>query len=136
MIEPRRYWIASKERLAQVVREIERLDVGPGRVLEVIARPARKEKTVDQRRLFHAVCGDIGLELGNSPGQVKYAIKVDFYGLDEFRVGDQTFFDVQSSEESDRAEYSRLIDHAYLWAAERGVLIQDRRRPAETHKEG
>ena len=130
MLEPRRFWIDTRERARQVAQEIARLPVGP-EVAEVIVRSPRKEKSHEQRGLFHAVCSDIGLELGETPGHVKSAIKFDFYGLDEFTVGGQTVFDVQSSEESDRAEYSRLIDHAYRWAAERDVVILDRRTPAE-----
>ena len=128
-MESRRFWIDSPARARAVAGEIVRLDVGPERVAEVIIRPARKEKTKDQRSLFHAICSDIGTELGNTPGQIKHAIKFDFYGTEEYRVGEEIFFEVPSSEESDRAEYSRLIDHAYRWAAERGVLIQDRRPP-------
>jgi hypothetical protein len=131
MIETARYWIDSRNRAEMIAREIARLDVGPGRIAEVIIRPARKEKTADQRRLFHAICAEIGLAMGATPGQVKYAIKADFYGLETFRVGEEVYVDVQSSEDSDRAEYTRLIDHAYLWAAEREVVIQDR-RPAKS----
>lgn len=131
MIEPRRYWIDSRNRAEMIGREIARLEVGQGRIAEVIIRPARQEKTKDQRALFHAICSEVGLILGATPGQVKYAIKADFYGLDTFRVGEEVFVDVQSSEDSDRAEYSRLIDHAYLWAADRGVYVRDRRQPQQ-----
>jgi len=127
MIEPRRYYVDSRARLRKVMDEISHLDVGPERVAEIIVRAMRREKTHDQRALFHAICGDIGLEIGLTIGQVKRAVKVEFYGEDEFKIGDRTYREIQSSEDSDRAEYSRLIDFTMQWASENGILIQDRR---------
>ncbi len=128
MIEVRRFWCSDRFRLRQVAEEIARLNVGDGHVAEIIIRPARREKTHDQRKLFHAVCGDVGLELGLTPGQVKEMVKQDFYGFEKVRVGRRVYKFVQSSEESDRAEYSRLVDFLYQWSAERGILVQDRRK--------
>jgi hypothetical protein len=127
VIEARTYWARSRHHCRQIADEIMRLDVGQGRIAEIIVRPPRKEKTHDQRKLFHAVCSDIGLELGLTPGQVKEMVKQDFYGFEKIRVGRRVYKFVQSSEESDRAEYSRLVDYTYIWSAERGVLVQDRR---------
>lgn len=127
MIETRHYLCDNRFRLRKVADEIMRLDVAEKHPAEIIVRPARKEKTHDQRKLFHAICGDIALELGLTPGQVKEMIKQDYYGFEKIRVGRRVYKFVQSSEESDREEYSRLIDYAYIWAAERGILIQDRR---------
>lgn len=83
-------------------------------------------KTHEQRKKFHALCAEIGHEVGLTPGQVKAAIKQEFYGLDEFKMGDKWYRIVQSSEESDRMEYSQLIDFAFQWAAENGIAVEDR----------
>jgi hypothetical protein len=82
-------------------------------------------KSHEQRKKFHALCTEIGLEIGLTPGQVKAAVKQEFYGFDEFKMGKKWYRIVQSSEDSDRAEYSRLIDFALQWAAENGVVIDD-----------
>ena len=75
-------------------------------------------KSHEQRKLFHAICRDIGLHIGLTPGKVKEAIKADFFGLDEYRIGEKWYRAIRPSETADRAEYSQLIDFAYQWAAE------------------
>lgn len=86
-------------------------------------RPFRLDKTAEQRDKFHALCRDIGQVIGLTPGQVKAAVKQEFYGLDEFKMGDKWYRTVKSSEDSDRIEYSALIEHAYQWAAENGIAL-------------
>ena len=81
-------------------------------------------KSHDQRKLFHALCFKIGTKLGMEPGMVKEAIKTDFFGIDEFRIGNKWYRRVKSSEDAGKTEYSALIDYAYRWAAEQGVYIE------------
>ena len=79
-----------------------------------------------QRRKFHAMCRDIGLHVGETPGKVKEAIKADFFGLDEYKLGDKWYRAVKPSEQADRDEYSQLIDYTYQWAAENlGFVFPD-----------
>lgn len=82
-------------------------------------------KSNEQRRKFHKVCRLIGLEIGLTPGQVKAAIKQDHFGIDEFKMGDKWYRTIQSSEDTDRIEYSELIEAGYRWAAENGIAIND-----------
>lgn len=84
-----------------------------------------KDKTAEQRGKFHALCAKVGKEIGLTPGQVKAAVKQEYFGLDEFKFGDKWYRAVKSSEDADRGEYSGLIDHLYQWAAEAGVYIHD-----------
>ncbi len=126
---PRYYLVDSPDRLRRVLAHVAAMPVSKARPIEVVVREPRREKSGDQRRLFHAVCADIALELGLTPGQVKDAIKVDFYGEETFIINGVRYAHVQSTEDSDREEYSRLIDHAYQWSAENGVVIPDRRKP-------
>ena len=77
-----------------------------------------KPKTDDQRRKFHAMCRDLGLFIGLTPGKVKEAIKSDYFGLDEYKVGDKWYRAVKPSEQAGRAEYADLISFTYQWAAE------------------
>jgi hypothetical protein len=115
------------------------------RPCELLVRTERVEKTEGQRRLFHAVCADLAPHWGMTPEGVKAKVKEGFYGgevhigpgrltEDEVatfmrllaKVGPYTVV-VQSSEDSDREEYGRLIDHAYQMAAESEVYLADRR---------
>ena len=75
-------------------------------------------KTIEQRNLFHSMCRDIGKFTGETPGHIKAAIKADYFGIDEFKVGSKWYKAVRSSESAQRAEYSDLIDYTKIWAAE------------------
>jgi len=123
----RRWRIDSRRRLIAIAGLISHTLVSEGAPLELILRTERKEKSHEQRKLFHAVCADIAPHWGLTPAGVKLKVKADFYGVDIKLEGETYYAVVQSSEDSDRAEYARLIDHAYQLAAESGHHIQDRR---------
>lgn len=127
MIE-RQYRIGnSRQRLMEVLSLLASFLIKPedDYVLEI--RPARKEKSHDQRKLFHALCAQAGKELGHTPGQIKAMVKQEFFGVDQITTrSGKTYNVVQSSEEADRIEYSALIEALLQWAAENGVLLDTR----------
>jgi hypothetical protein len=71
-----------------------------------------------QRNKFHAMCRELGNHIGMTPGKVKEAIKADYFGLDEYKIGNKWYRAVKPSEQADREEYSELIDYTMVWAAE------------------
>lgn len=95
--------------------------------MELVLWEEPKEKTNDQRKHFHAICAEGGPQIGLTPGQAKEAIKRAFYGVEIKVVAGRRYEVVQSSEDSDRPEYSGLIDFAYQWFAEAGIYVPDRR---------
>lgn len=95
---------------------------------ELVVRSERVEKTDAQRALFHAVCADIAPLWALPPRAVKLRVKADFYGVEVIDRDGVIVGVVPSSEDSDREEYSRLIEHAYQMAAESGHHIPDRRQ--------
>lgn len=82
-----------------------------------------KAKTHPQREHFHKLCRLIGKEIGETPGKIKEAIKADFFGLDEYRIGNKWYRAVRPSETAERDEYSALIDYTYQWAAENLQIV-------------
>ena len=124
----RRWRIDSAEKWRTILRAL--IDMGMDlkrHPVELIVREERVEKTHEQRKLFHAVCSDLAPHFALSPGGMKLKVKASFYGV-EIRDEDGVYYAVvPSSEDSDREEYSRLIDHAYQMGAEQGVVVQDRR---------
>lgn len=97
------------------------------RRFELILREARVEKTDAQRRLWHAVVGDLAPILGLTPGETKHLVKAEFYGSETRTVMGRAHEFVRSSEGSDREEYGRLIDFTYELAAREGINLNDRR---------
>ncbi len=81
------------------------------------------DKSHEQRKKWHAMLTEIGNQVGATMGQVKHAIKVEFYGLEDYELDGKAYTFVQSSEESKKGEYSRLIEYTYQWAAERGLTV-------------
>lgn len=88
-------------------------------------RPIDYPKTIAQRNKFHAICRQIGNQLGNTPAEIKTAIKTYHYGMDEFKVGDKWYRGLRSTEDDGKIEYSELIEVAYRWAAENGIAINE-----------
>lgn len=88
-------------------------------------QPLELDKTAAQRNKFHALCREIGKELGETPGHIKEAVKQEHFGLDEFKIGGKWYRAVKSSEDAKRMEYSELIETALRWAAENGVYLDE-----------
>ena len=117
----------SSKRLHEVLSLLSNFLINPedDYVLEI--RPARREKSHDQRKLFHSLCKEAGKELGHTPGQIKDMVKQEYFGLDQITTKKgKTYTVVQSSEEADRFEYSELIECLLRWASENGVLLDTR----------
>lgn len=85
--------------------------------VELIVRDWKRPKSGRQRRLFHAVCNDLGLQLGYFPGEMKKEVKRRYFGEGDY-----------STEDLDHEDYGHLIECAYALAAELGIFIPDRRR--------
>lgn len=123
-----REWIIdSQDKLRRVLGGLSALVVNPKFPFELILREQRKDKTTKQRNLFHAICAEGGPKVGLTPGEAKQAVKRDFYGYEVRSVQGRRYELIQSSEDSDREEYSGLIDYAYQWFSEAGVYVPDRR---------
>jgi hypothetical protein len=86
-----------------------------------------RNKTQEQRGYFHAICTEIGTAMGLTMGQVKEAVKAEEFGYEEFKAVGKWYRMVQSSEDTDRGNYSKLIETAIRWAAEGGVTVKDPR---------
>lgn len=124
----RRWLFRSREHWRSVLGALLAMSFDPARQpVEMILRKPRVEKTHDQRKLFHAICAELAPHIGLTPGEAKQLVKQSFYGVERKLVLGRVREFTQSSEDSDREEYSRLIDHAYQVAAEAGVVISERR---------
>lgn len=124
MIE-RHYRIGnSRQRLLEVLSLLANFLIRPEDDYMLTIGPARKEKSHDQRKLFHALCTEFGREIGYTPGQIKAMVKEEHFGVDTVTLRNgKTYTVTQSSEEADRAEYSALIETLLRMAAENGVLL-------------
>ena len=78
----------------------------------------KAQKTDIQRNKFHAMCRELSKHIGETPGKIKEAIKTDFFGVDEYKLGSKWYRVIRPSESAKRDEYSELIDYTFIWAAD------------------
>ena len=123
----RRWRINSQGKLKRVLGGLSAIVVDPRAPFELVVREEHRDKTDSQRRLFHAIVSEGAPQMGLTPGEAKQAVKEAFYGVEIKVIMGRRYTIVQSSEDSDRPEYSGLIDFAYQWFAEAGVCVPDRR---------
>jgi hypothetical protein len=124
----RRWRIDSKEKWRRIVTGLLEMTFDPEkRPVVLVLREELVEKTPAQRALFHAICGDLAPHLGLTPRACKLLVKARFYGVEAADHDGVIVAIVPSSEDSDREEYSQLIDFAYQMAAEQGIHLADRR---------
>ena len=99
--------------------------------MELVLRSWRREKSDDQRRLWHAVIADAAPHFHLTPAEMKLLVKRLYFGIEIKTVSligrEVTVEVIQSSEGLDRKEYSALIDATYQLCAEQGINIPDRR---------
>lgn len=81
------------------------------------------------------MCRELGLHIGLTPGKVKESVKEDFYGMEEWKIGDRWYRGVKPSEQSERDEYSQLIDHLIQFAAENCEYVFDVERNVQIDRE-
>jgi hypothetical protein len=95
---------------------------------EIEIRPRRKEKSHEQRKMWHAILEEFGRAVGYTLPEIKQVMKEEFFGVEVKTLPDGKQYRVtQSSEDAERMRYSELIDFTLRRAAENGVLIEDRR---------
>lgn len=124
----RRWRIDSPEKWSRILSALLSMAVDFRRhPVTLIVREEIREKTPEQRALWHAVIGDLAPKMGLTPAQTKLRVKAAFWGVEVQGEGDFYYALVPSSEDADREEYSRLIEFTYQYAAEAGIVLVDRR---------
>jgi len=91
--------------------------------LELIVREEDKEKSHDQRKLWHAMLDQFARELGYWPEEMKQVVKRQFLGSKTITVGGKDYEITPSSENLTRQQYSELIEFTFALAAEQGITL-------------
>ena len=95
--------------------------------IEVVLRTRVKDKTHEQRKLWHALLTKWGAELGYNAKEsttiLKDFVKLELLGEREVKVGETVRKVPQSSEAEDKYGYSELIEKTIILAATHGYVI-------------
>ena len=126
MITERTFRIGnSRQRLLAVLSQLSSFLIQETDDWEIVVRKARKEKTHQQRKTWHALLTEFGQALGYTMPQMKQVVKREIFGAEWIKLPNGKEVEViQSSEDEDRHGYANLIDHTLRIAAENGVLLE------------
>jgi len=83
--------------------------------------PAKKLRTLSQNAAYWRVVGQICDATGHSKNVVHTLLKKEALGMEVAEVNGKVVEAVKSSTKVDRGDFSELIDHANLLAAELGI---------------
>ena len=125
MKDPRIFHIGNDRRkFLYILSILSKLMIAEQDDLELEIRQRKKEKTHEQRKLWHAELTEFGRELGYTMLQIKEVVKREFFGSTLITMPNGKMHEViPSSEEADRYNYSELIEFTRRLAAENGVIL-------------
>jgi hypothetical protein len=103
-----RWYFTDRHRLEQYLRDRE------GKELEVCVRIARKNRTLPQNSIIHALADQIADETGHSLLEIKRLATLEALGAEEglivFEWQGRTLTDVRGTSELSSSEASRVVD--------------------------
>ena len=78
-------WILRDHRVQDLcVDYIDSIDTRPDDLIEVIVRPYKKNRSLEQNDMFHAWCGTIAEQTGHSKGEIKDILIESVFGTEEY----------------------------------------------------
>lgn len=99
------------------------LDTPTDPIHEITIRPYREDKTAEQRKFFHVLCGLAAKEYHTQPWKVKEAVKLEAFGPVHTTIAGKDYVLTRSSESLTRKEYSELINTLLAMAAHDGIYL-------------
>ena len=82
-----------------------------------------KKRSLDQNAKFHALCQDIGSELGYTAQEMKELAKYSVFGIIEREFHGKTLAELKATSKCNTQEMGQLIDWLYITAAENGIQL-------------
>jgi len=94
--------------------------------LEVIVRPYKKNRSLEQNDMFHAWCGTIADKTGHSKGEVKDILLESVFGSEEYlNLQGEKRSRLRSSSDLSRSEMSELIERTTQLGIELGADVPE-----------
>lgn len=90
-------------------------------VHEIIVRPYKHSRSLEQNNMFHGLCRAIAKETGNSVAEIKDYCKENFLGVSSYEFNGEVKQRLRSTNELTTDEMSELIARTEALASELGV---------------
>ena len=113
---------------AQRAFAVERINaLNPSKIWEIVIRPYRKPRTLDQNALIHSWFALIASETGNDPEDVKEALKAKFLPARFVDIDGEMIEVRRSTAKLNVQEMSEFCNRMQAWAAsELGIQLPTR----------
>ena len=122
----KRWVLRSKFQLDRCLEYISILDLEDPQLLEVIVRPHKKNRSLEQNDKFHAWCGTIADKTGHSKGEVKDILLESVFGSEEYlNLQGEKRSRLRSSSDLSRSEMSELIERTTQLGIELGAEVPE-----------
>ena len=122
----KRWVLRSWLQLHRRVEYISTLNLEDPQLLEVIVRPYKKNRSLEQNDMFHAWCGTIADKTGHSKGEVKDILLESVFGSEEYlNLQGEKRSRLRSSSDLSRSEMSELIERTTQLGIELGAEVPE-----------
>ena len=122
----KKWVLRSKFQQDRCVEYISTLDLEDPQLLEVMVKPYKKNRSLEQNDMFHAWCGTIADKTGHSKGEVKDILLESVFGSEEYlNLQGEKRSRLRSSSDLSRSEMSELIERTTQLGIELGAEVPE-----------
>ena len=122
----KKWVLRSKFQQDRCVEYISTLDLEDPQLLEVMVKPYKKNRSLEQNDMFHAWCGTIADKTGHSKGEVKDILLESVFGSEEYlNLQGEKRSRLRSSSDLSRGEMSELIERTTQLGIELGAEVPE-----------
>mgnify|MGYP003144430547 FL=1 len=120
-------WILRDHRVQDLcVDYIDSIDTRPDDLVEVIVRPYKKNRSLEQNDMFHAWCGTIAEQTGHSKGEIKDILIESVFGTEEYlNLQGEKRSRLRATSDMNVGEMSELIERTTQIGIELGAEVPE-----------
>tara|TARA_R100001086_G_scaffold210621_1_gene126502 strand:- start:1674 stop:2060 length:387 start_codon:yes stop_codon:yes gene_type:complete len=120
-------WILRDHRVQDLcVDYIDSIDTRPDDLIEVIVRPYKKNRSLEQNDMFHAWCGTIAEQTGHSKGEIKDILIESVFGTEEYlNLQGEKRSRLRATSDMNVGEMSELIERTTQIGIELGAEVPE-----------
>ena len=92
--------------------------------IEVIVRPYKSKRSLEQNALWHTMVGELAQKMGYTPIEMKGILKYALGYYHEIQGKQRKIMIFDETSKMSVEQLTTLIDQTYQWASEKGVVLK------------